>query len=133
MESGPPDLLIDRSLGGIAVPNWFRDNWPAPVRTIDDVWGPPKVEDTEWMRRCQVEGWVAVCKDGRIRRRRGERELMSSGALRVFCLANGQLSRDDQVERFRINRERMIAVANDRGPWMYGVYADKIEQLTLYK
>lgn len=59
MESGLPELLIDRSLGRAAVPKWFAENWPSPVRTIDDVWGQLKVEDTEWMARCQAEGWIA--------------------------------------------------------------------------
>lgn len=132
MESGLPELLIDRSLGRAAVPKWFAENWPSPVRTIDDVWGQLKVEDTEWMARCQAEGWIAVCKDGRIRRRRGERRLMSAGTMRVYLLPNGQLRRDQMVERFSQNLPAMLSVSREPGPWMYGIYADGIRSLTLY-
>lgn len=128
----PPELLIDRSLGGIAVPTFFRQAWPARVWTIDEVFGSGKVEDTRWMARADEEGWIAVCKDDRIRRRVGERLLMSRGSLRVFCLTNGQLLRSEMVERFTRALPEMLAVVDESAPWMYGIYSDHIEPLTLY-
>lgn len=128
----PPDLLIDRSLGGIAVPSFFRQAWPAQVHTLDDVFGSGKVEDALWMAHADQAGWIAVCKDDRIRRRVGERLLMSQGSLRVFCLTNGQLLRDEMVDRFARALPEMLAVVNEPAPWMYGVYSDHIELLTLY-
>jgi hypothetical protein len=122
----PPELLIDRSLGGIAVPEYLKSVWPSEVRTIDDQFGTRKVEDTEWMSLADEQGWIAVCKDGRIRRRRGERELMSRGSLRVFCLANGNLRREVMVERFKRNLGAMLAQSSAPGPWLYALYSDKI-------
>jgi hypothetical protein len=127
-----PDLFVDRSLGGVAVPDFFREVWPAEVRYLDEVFGKGPVEDTTWMSRCDEEGWVAACKDGRIRRRRGERQLMSHGTLRVFCLANGNRLRDVQVSRFRDNLGDILEQAPEPGPWLYAVYADHIENMTLY-
>lgn len=114
------------------MPAFLRDVWPAGVRTIDEVFGRGKVPDDIWMQMADREGWVAVCKDDRIRRRIGERHLMSRGSLRVFCLANGNLLRDEQVARFARNLEAMIAVVEQPGPWMRAVYTDRLEALTLY-
>lgn len=133
MAGAPPELLIDRSLGGIAVPEFLRKSWPSPVRTIDEVFGVRKVEDVEWMTRADARGWIAVCKDGMIRRRRGERQLMSQGSLRVFCLANGNLRREVMVERFADNLAAMVRQSEEPGPWPYALYADKISPLALYQ
>lgn len=84
------------------------------------------------MQRCDDEGWIAACKDARIRRRRGERQLMSQGTLRVFCLANGNLLRDEMVARFRDNLGDILEQAPLPGPWLYGVYQHHIESLKLY-
>lgn len=132
-DAGPPDLLIDRSVGGVAVPQHFREVWPGRVRTLNEVFGLGKVPDSVWMQRADQEGWIAVCKDDRIRRRPGERELMSGGKLRVFCLTNGQLSRDRMVAYFAAAQDGLIAQAAVAGPWMLGVYASgRTEALTLY-
>jgi hypothetical protein len=128
-----PDLLIDRSLGLVAVPAFFRGAWPSAVRTIDDVYGRGKVEDQVWMQDADAEGWVAICKDDRIRRRVGERKLMSGGTLRVFCLVGGQLRSSVQVKRFSTLLEDLKVQSVEPGPWMFGVYAGHIEALTLYK
>lgn len=68
----PPDLFVDRSLGRIAVPGYLRTAWPATVRTLDEVFGKGKVEDTRWMRLADKEGWIAACRDDRTRFRPGE-------------------------------------------------------------
>ena len=84
------------------------------------------------MQHADAEGWVAACKDDRIRRRRGERRLMSQGGLRVFCLANGNLKTRQQVEYFERATGAMLAQSPAAGPWMFGVYKHGIEQLKLY-
>ncbi|HRD61874.1 MAG TPA: hypothetical protein PLZ93_05335 [Nocardioides sp.] len=66
-----PDLLVDRSLGGQAVPSFLKSAWQADVRTLDEVFGAGRVPDTEWMALADENGWVAACKDDRIRTRPG--------------------------------------------------------------
>ena len=102
------------------------------VHNLDEVFGDRNVEDREWMALADARGWVAVCKDGRIRRRRGERELMALRGLRVFCLANGNLTRELMVDGFRHNLGAMFEQAPLPGPWLFGLYADGISSLTLY-
>jgi PIN like domain len=56
-------------VGLIGVPRHFREMWPTTVRTLKEVFGAGKVADAEWMARADDEGWVAVCKDDKIRYR----------------------------------------------------------------
>lgn len=128
----PPSLLVDRSLGTLAVPAFFRSNWSSTVKTTDEIFGEGKVEDVVWMQWCQDQGWAAVCKDDRIRRRVGERQLMSQGTLQVFCLPNGNMKRDLMVDRFATHLQAMLTQVEQPGPWMMGVYAHGLAPLTLY-
>lgn len=132
MADAPPELLVDRSLGGIAVPRYLKEHWPSTVHTLDDVFGARKVEDVEWMAYALEHELVAACKDGMIRRRRGERELLSQGSLRVFCLANGNLTREVMVERFARHLPAMIEQSLQPGPWLFGLYSTRISPLRLY-
>lgn len=128
-----PELFIDRSVGLLGVPRHFRAAWPTTVRTLNEVFGAGKVADQEWMTRADTEGWIAVCKDDKIRRRTGERELMSRGALRVFCLMNGNLTRDEMITWFAQAHNGLLTQAHQPGPWMLGVYAHgRTELLKLY-
>jgi hypothetical protein len=131
-DPAPPELLVDRSLGGIAVPAYLEQAWPSAVQTLDDVFGVRPVPDVEWMAYAEQHGMIAVCKDRMIRRRRGERELLSLGTLRVFCLANGNLTRTGMVRRFDQNLPAMLGQSLAPGPWLYALYADRIAALTLY-
>ena len=86
----------------------------------------------EWMKRVDDEGWIAACKDDRIRTRPGERSLMSQGTLRVFCLANGNLVTAAQVARFRDNLQAIKTQAAQPGPWLFAVYTHEIRPMKLY-
>jgi hypothetical protein len=128
--SGLPDLLVDRSLGRIKVPQYLATVWPV-VRTLDDVFGLRPVPDLEWMATADEAGWIVVCKDDRIRRHPAERNLLAS-TLRVYCLMNGNLTGDQQVSRFQAVHGAMVGQALEPGPWMYGVYSGRIEALKIY-
>jgi len=129
-----PELFIDRSVGLLGVPQHFREAWPTNVHTLNDVFGAGKVADSVWMARADAEGWIAVCKDDKIRSRPGERSLMSQGGLRVFCLTNDNLTRDDMVTRFGQAHDGLLAQAPEPGPWMLGIYArGRTELLKLYE
>jgi hypothetical protein len=129
--NGLPDLLVDRSLGRLKVPDFLRSVWPV-VRTLDEVYGYRPVEDVEWMSDADAAGWIVVCKDDRIRRHPAERNLLAISSLRVFCLMSGNLKGDQQVARFAGVIGAMITQAPIPGPWMYGVYSKRIEALRIY-
>jgi predicted nuclease of predicted toxin-antitoxin system len=132
MPGAPREFLVDRSLGLIAIPKLLRSAGYT-VRTIDDVYGPRPVADVEWIRDADANDWVVATKDDRIRRRPAEREALAASTLRVFCLTSGNLKSSEQVERFRVNLGAMAAVIDEPGPWIRGVYVDRVELLKIFQ
>jgi len=132
MPGARPEFLVDRSLGLIAIPELLRSAGYI-VRTIDDVYGPRPVEDVEWIRDADTNGWVVASKDDRIRRRPAERQALVASTLRVFCLTAGSLRSSEQVERFRTNLPAIARVIGEPGPWVRGIYVDRIGLLRLFR
>jgi hypothetical protein len=102
------------------------------VHTIDDLFGPRPVEDTEWIEVADVNGFAVACKDDRIRSRPLEKRALFYSRLRVLCLTDGHLRSSEQAERFRVNLERIERLWRTEGPWVYGVHANRLERLKLY-
>lgn len=126
-----PEILVDRSLGLLAVPAVFREAGYV-VRTLDDVFGPVPIEDVTWIIEADDRGWAVACKDDRIRRRPLEKQALYNSHLRVLCLTDGHLRREEQAERFRANMEGFDRLWRRPGPWVYGVHADRVEHLRIY-
>jgi hypothetical protein len=129
--AGQPEFLIDRSLGRIVLPAALREVG-LTVHTLADVYGEAtsqEVEDVDWIRLAASRDWVVLGKDDRIRRRPAERQALTDGKVRVFCLTNRHLSFADQGAYFVNNRFRIIQKSNKPGPYLYGVYKDKIDKL----
>ena len=126
-----PEFLIDRSLGRLEVAMALRSAG-LTVRTLADVYGEEaaqETEDTEWIRLAAERGWIVLCKDDRIRRRPAERDALTDGMVRVFCLTNANLGFAEQAAYFVTNRFRIIQAAQKPGPYLYGVYKDSIKKL----
>jgi hypothetical protein len=51
------------------------------------------------------------------------------GNVRLFCLTNAQLTFADQAEWFLANRHRIIQASRKPGPYVCGVYLDRIAKL----
>ena len=88
-----------------------------------------RVADEVWLRRCADEGWVALMKDDRIRRRPAETLAVEESGVRAFCLTNGNLKLDEMCEWFVTNIHRIIQRSRRPGPFIDGVYADRVERL----
>ena len=73
--------------------------------------------------------WVVLTKDDAIRRRPAERDALIDAGVRVFCLTTAQLRGAEQLARFAENRERILRRARLPGPYIYAVYAGRIERL----
>ena len=129
--SEPPEFLIDCSLGRVALPAALRAAG-LTVRTLADVYGEQQaqdVEDQQWIALAADNDWVVLCKDDRIRRRPAERQALTEGRVRAFCLTNANLVFAQQAEYFVRNRFRIIQASRKPGPYLYGVYKDHIEKL----
>lgn len=102
------------------------------VRTLADVYGEEaaqETEDTDWIKLAADRDWIVLCKDDRIRRRPAERDALTEGKVRVFCLTNANLGFAEQAAYFVTNRFRIIQAAQKPGPYLYGVYKDSIKKL----
>jgi hypothetical protein len=131
--TGPPDpeFLVDRSLSQRSLPVTLRAAGLI-VRTLTDVYGEQlaqQTDDATWLALAGERGWVVLCKDDHIRRRPAELQAMAEGKVRVFCLTNAQLTFAEQAERFIANRHRIIQASRKPGPYVYGVYQDRIDKL----
>jgi uncharacterized protein with PIN domain len=129
--SDRPELLVDRSLGRHQLPEALRALGYV-VWTLADVYGEKRaqeIKDQEWIERAGQEGWVVLTKDDRIRYRRVEREAFVSAKLRVFCLTTAKLGGEEQTARFVSNISRIAQRSRKSGPFIYGVYEKRLEQI----
>jgi hypothetical protein len=91
------------------------------------------VADVDWIAETSQRGWLAFHLDARIRRRHAEAEVVIRTAARMFCVANGNLTGAQTAERFTNNLDAIMEAAQEPGPYVYGVYADRIERLKVYR
>jgi uncharacterized protein with PIN domain len=127
--SAPPKFYIDVGLGGLAIPALVRA-LGSEALTKAEVFGQRKVEDTEWIAWADAEGLVVLTKDDAIRRRPLERAALNASRLRVFCLTNANLTKAAQVERFERRWPAILRRCAEPGPFVCGVYADRLQDLT---
>lgn len=131
--AGLPDLFLDRSLGRIKVPKLLRD---AGLRliTLAEHYGIPEDEnilDEEWLELANSQNRIVFMKDKRIRYRTREREVVNKFGVRCFCLANQQLNANEMANRFLTNLDSITQACQQEGPYIYAVYTNRIERLTL--
>ena len=128
---GPPEFLVDRSLSQVLLPAELR-RAGLTVHTLAEVYGEraaQETEDTAWIALAAQRGWVVLTKDDHIRRRPAERQAIEEGKVRVFCLTNAGLTFAGQASYFVTNRFRIIQASRKPGPYLYGVYKDRIRKL----
>jgi hypothetical protein len=102
------------------------------AHTLAEVYGEQaaqETEDTAWIRLAARRGWVVLTKDDHIRGRPAERQASEDGKVRVFCLTNAGLTFAEQASYFVANRFRIIQASRKPGPYLYGVYQDRIRRL----
>ena len=127
----PPEFFIDRSLGRRAVAEALEAHGLV-VHTMSAVYGEligQGLTDETWLRDVGTRGWIVLMKDDAIRRRPLERDALIAGGVRAFCLANAQLRGEEMARRFVTNRHRILRQAQHPGPYIYGVYENRIARL----
>lgn len=129
-----PFFFADRSLGRIQVPRLLRAGGVQLV-TLAEHYGVPadeQVEDTTWIANSAEQGWPALMKDERIRRRPLERAVIRRTKARCFCLTNGNLSAAAMAERYLANMAAIEEACQEAGPFLYAVHPDHISPLKIY-
>jgi hypothetical protein len=129
--ASPPEFFIDRSLGRHVVPDALREAG-AIVHVMADVYGErigQGLADEEWLHDAGVRGWVVLMKDAKIRYRPAELGVIIDHGLRAFCLTNANLRGAEMAARLLANLPRILRVAQEPGPYVYGVYASSVRRL----
>lgn len=127
----PPEFFIDRSLGR----HLLRDGLQQAgytAHTLASVYGEEEaqhVSDEQWIALAGQNDWVVLTKDDAIRRRPAELAAVEQHAVKMFGLTNAGLRGDEQRERFLSNINRIVQRSNKRGPWICGVYQNRIAQI----
>ena len=122
-----PEFFIDRSLGRHAVAARLRAaGWH--VTTHHEVYGSrdESIPDTQWLEHCGDEGLVVLTKDRRLRYRPAEAEAIRRFGVRAFVLTRGNLTADQQAQRFLDNETRIFEACRGDGPFLFVVHATRL-------
>lgn len=87
------------------------------------------IADDVWIREVTADGLVILMKDDRIRRKPREQEAILESEARAFVVTNARLTGGRLAELFVANRHRIIQRARHPGPYIFGVYARRLERL----
>lgn len=87
------------------------------------------VEDETWIREMTEDELVILMKDDQIRRKPREQQAILDSGARAFVVTNASLRGDQVAALFVENRHRLIQRARHSGPYIYGVYAGRLEKL----
>lgn len=87
------------------------------------------VEDETWIREVTGEDLVILMKDDQIRRKPREQQAILDSGARAFVVTNASLTGEQVAALFVENRHRIIQRARHLGPYIYGVYAGRLEKL----
>jgi hypothetical protein len=127
-----PELLLDRSLGGVAVPALLRAA-ELTVHTLVDVYGAraDEVADAEWLGYAGQRGWPVLLKDQRIRYRAAERAMFTAHGIKAFCLTGGDLRPAVLAEHFLRVREEVALACTRPGSSLQVISASKMRGVPL--
>jgi hypothetical protein len=126
----PAEFFVDRSLGKSIVEALQAHG--LIVRSMAEVYGEAEAQrlaDEVWLRDAGKHDWIVLTKDDAIRRRPAERDALMEAAVRAFCLTTARLRGAEQIERFVLNRHRILQQARNPGPYIYGVYESGLKRL----
>lgn len=101
----------------------------AVVHAMSNVYGErigQGLTDEEWLRDAGEHQWIVLMKDAKIRYRPAELQVIVDHGLRAFCLTNANLRGADMAARFVENLPRILRMAQQPGPYIYGVYAESL-------
>jgi hypothetical protein len=130
-EPPSPRFLLDRSLGSKLVPRLLREAG-FDLLTLADVYGEAEAQrshDEVWLAYAGEHDLVVLGADDRIRYRAHERNAMSGGALRSFTIKNAQITGEVAASWYVKHQHRILRLCRKPGPYVYGVYEDRVERL----
>jgi hypothetical protein len=129
-DAPPPEFFADRSLGRHVVPDALRVVGLV-VQTLAERYPETEefVADEVWIREVTADGLIILMKDDRIRRKPREQQAILDSGARAFVVTNANLTGEELAERFVHNRHRISQRCRTPGPYIFGVYPNRLERL----
>lgn len=118
---------------GFRVPRLLReDGWD--VITLAEHYGVPadeSVQDVEWLTLAGEQSWAVLMKDDRIRYRNAEREALTAGGVKAFCLSSANLATVAMAELFIAHKTEIWKRAAEAGPAFYAISKSGMRRIDL--
>ena len=83
-----------------------------------------RLPDSEWMRRADREGWVAISKDNEIPR--DHADTLEATTLGLFLIPNANMPGTEMVRRLIANWDAILRRTATSGPYAYAVLPDRL-------
>jgi PIN like domain len=87
--------------------------------------------DVEWIAETSRLGWIAFHEDPSIRRNTAERQAVIAHRARCLCIPRGDITAAQAAQRYLHNLVAIAEAAGEPGPFIYGVYPDRIKRLAI--
>ena len=85
-----------------------------------------RLPDSDWIRRADREGWVAISKDNAIPR--DHTDMLEATTLRLFLIPNANLPGTEIVGRLVTNWDAILRRAATSGPYAYAVMPKQLQK-----
>jgi hypothetical protein len=89
------------------------------------------VADPDWIRDAASRGEILVSKDRAIARRPLEAEAIHFSSARTLVITSGQITGPEMLRWLLANESNIDSLGPRMGPWVFGVYRDRIARLHL--
>lgn len=126
-------FFLDRGLGSRIVPTGLRDaGWT--LTTMDERYGVDRsqtIDDATWIRDASINGETIITKDKNIAKRPLEAEAIYYTEARVLVIVAAQISGPEMLQQLLENTARIQRHLTQTGPWVLGVYRDRVNRIRL--
>jgi len=126
-------FFLDRGLGSRTVANGLRaSEWS--ITTMDERYGTDAsqdVDDVDWIRDASGRGEILLSKDRAIAKRPLEAEAIYYSSARVLVVASANITGPQMLTRLLSNASSIERLCDRNGPWVFGVYEDRVGAIRL--
>jgi hypothetical protein len=126
----PPTFFVDRSLGGVTVPEALRAAG-ATVVALDERF-THDTPDEVWLSECGRRGWIVLTRDQRLRYRPAEIQALRESGCLVFVVTAGQMTGPDLAALLVTVLPAILDMAlSSKRPAIYRVTSSGIRETVL--
>ena len=113
--------------GGLRAAGWS-------LTTLTEHYGIPadeSVSDVDWLELAGQRGWAVLMKDDRIRRRPTEVAALKAAGVHAFCIANGNLTAEQQLQVLLKHQNGVFLRCGGQGPSLHTLNMAGMRIITL--